>query len=67
MLPNFCIQDESYVENKISETSKDLFGAKSICNDEALANFAKVSHKEWLVNPWLEKMAVKVKKPFQIP
>lgn len=44
VVPNFCNQDVSYLENKISETSKDLSGANSICNDEALANLAKVSH-----------------------
>lgn len=44
VMPNFCIQDVSYLENKISETSKDLSGAKSICSDEALANLAKFSH-----------------------
>lgn len=44
VVPNFCNQDVSYLENKISGTSKDLFGVKSICNDEALANLAKFSH-----------------------
>lgn len=43
-MPNFCNQDVSYLENKISETPKKLSGAKSICNDEALANLAKFSH-----------------------
>lgn len=43
MVPNFHDQDVDYRKNKIPESVEDWIVAGNICNEEALANFVRIS------------------------